>query len=196
MFPPISPAISPENDWYRFKEWLHGHPLRTKLREQLLRDYTPQSPEKLTDDEVESEVEKLLDLFADVSVQVELQGELPSRLLYVYLLERLEADFDILVDGMWHIDGCSGYCPGCFQRPWCDIGSRSCWREDEEAGKMALIELVEQYVSANPASLQLLRKYQAEEDQAFAEFKQNRNSEDNTLGPWPFATDGDSEIPF
>lgn len=196
IFPPINPGISPENDWYRFKEWIHGHPLRSKLKDQLLRDYTPQIPEQLNDEEIELEVEKLLDLFADVSFQVDLQGELPPRLLYEYLLERLEDEFDILVDGMWHIDGCSGYCPGCFQRPWCDFGIRSCWQEDEEAGKMLLIELVEKYVSASPASLQLLQKYQAEEDRAFAAFKQNRNGGDNALDAWPFATDDDSELPF
>ena len=44
LSPPISPAISPENDWYRFKEWIHGYPLHAKLKEQLLRDYTPHSP--------------------------------------------------------------------------------------------------------------------------------------------------------
>lgn len=196
LFPPISPAISPENDWYRFKEWLHGYPLRAKLKAQLLRDYTPQNPEQLTDEEIALELKKLLDLFADVSFQVDVQSELPSRLLYAYLLEELEADFDVLVDGMWHLDGCDGYCPGCFQRPWCDCGSRSCWQEDEEAGKMVLIELVQKYVSATPASLQLLQKYQAAEDQAFAEFKQNRNDGDHTLAPWSFAADDDSVIPF
>lgn len=196
LFPPIDPGISPENDWYRFKEWIHGRPLRTKLKEQLLRDYTPQSPEQLTDEAIALEVETLLDLFAAISVQVDLQGELPPRLLYAYLLERLEEDFDILVDGMWHIDGCDGYCPGCFQRPWCEFGSRSCWREDEEAGKMVLIELTQQYVSASPASLSLLQKYQAEEDRASAEFKQNYKNGDNPIDPWPFADDDDSRIPF
>jgi hypothetical protein len=196
LFPPIDPGISPENDWYRFKEWIHGHPLRTKLKEQLLRDYTPQIPEQLTDEEIALEVEKLLDLFAAISVQVDLQGELPARLLYAYLLERLEEDFDILVDGMWHIDGCSGYCPGCFQRPWCEFGSRSCWREDEEAGKMVLIELTQQYVSSSPVSLHLLQIYQAEEDRSFAEFRQNYKDGDNAINPWPFASGDDSSIPF
>lgn len=177
MFPPISPAISPENDWYRFKEWIHGHPLRTKLKEQLLRDYAPQISEQMTDEEIELELDKLLDLLADINVQVDLMGNLPPRLLYAHLLERLEDDFDILVDGMWHIDGCDGYCPGCFQRPWCEFGSHSCWREDEEAGKMVLIKLVQKYVSATPASLHLLQKYQAEEERKFAEFKQNHNDD-------------------
>lgn len=165
IFPPIDPGISPENDWYRFKEWIHGYPLRAKLKEQLLRDYTPTIPEELTDEEIDLELEKLLDLFAQVNVQVELMGDLPPRLVYDHLLERLDDEFDILVDGMWHIDGCDGYCPGCFQRPWCEFGCSSCWREDEEAGKMVLIDLVQKYVSSSPISLHLLRTYQAEADE-------------------------------
>lgn len=195
-FPPISPPISPENDWFRFKEWIHGHPLQTKLKAQLLRDYTPQIPEQMTDEEIGSEIEKLLDLMADVNVQLDLMGKLPPRLVYTYLLERLEDEFDIMVDGMWHIDGCSGYCPGCFQRPWCEFGSRSCWQEDEDAGKMVLIELVQDYVSASPASLPLLRQYQAEEDREFAEFEQNQQNGDLPIDPWPFDGDDDSGIPF
>jgi len=36
-------------------------------------------------------------------------------MLYAYLLEQMEVELDILVNGMWHIDGCDDYCPGCFQ---------------------------------------------------------------------------------
>lgn len=179
LFPPIWPAISPENDWYRFKEWIHGHPLSTKLKEQMLVDYAPKDPKLLSDEEIFNEVESLLDHLAKINVQVDLQGELPSRLLYEHLLEILEDRFDILVDGMWHIDGCSGYCPGCFQRPWCESGQNLCWREDEEAGKMAIPDVVQKYVSASPISLQLLQKSQAEEDRKFEEFKKNQRDDDD-----------------
>ncbi|MEZ4683156.1 MAG: hypothetical protein R2932_54010 [Caldilineaceae bacterium] len=127
-FPPIDPDISPEEDWYRFKEWIHGHPLRSKLKEQLLVDYLPKARTQLTDEAIAEEVDTLLDHLANVNVAVELEDELPLGLLYDHLLEILEEEFDILVAGTWHIDGCSGYCPGCFQRPWCDFGQSSCWR--------------------------------------------------------------------
>lgn len=195
-FPPISPAISPENDWYRFKEWIHGHPLRAKLQEHLLREYTPKASEQLTDAELALELDKLTHLLADASVHVDLITELPSRLLYEHLLEVLNEDFEILVDGAWHLDGCDGYCPGCFQRPWCDTGKHLCWREDEEAGKIVLVDAVQKYVSASPVSLQLLRQYQAEEDRKFAEFEQNQEDGDPPIDPWPFDFDDDSEFPF
>ncbi|MCB0185546.1 MAG: hypothetical protein KDE31_14860, partial [Caldilineaceae bacterium] len=105
--------------------------------------------------------------------------ELPLRLLYEHLLEILEEDFDILFSGMWHIDGCSGYCPGCFQRPWCDFGQSSCWREDEEAGQLALIDVVQRYVSASPVSLPLLQQRQAEAERQFAEFQQNHQDDES-----------------
>jgi hypothetical protein len=59
-----------------------------------------------------------------------------------------------------------------------------------------LIELTQQYVSASPASLPLLQKYQAEEDRAFAEFKQNYKNGDNPIDPWSFADEDDSAVPF
>lgn len=175
-FPPIDPGISPEEDWYRFKEWIHGHPLRAKLKSQLLVDYIPKAVEQLTDAEVEQEIGALADHLANVNVQVDLQGALPPRLLYAHLLEILDEDFDILVSGMWHIDGCSGYCPGCFQRPWCDTGQNLCWQEDEAAGTIALIAAVQNYVSPSPIALPLLQQRQAEQDRQCAAFKQN-NSE-------------------
>ena len=174
-FPPIDPGISPEDDWYRFKEWIHGHPLRAKLKAQLLVDYVPKAREQLTDEEITQELEELLDQLAKINVSVDLQETLPIGLLYDHLLEILEEEFDILVSGMWHMDGCTGYCPGCFQRPWCDTGQGLCWREDEAAGKMALIGAVQKYVSASPNSLRLLEKSQAEADRRMAAFKQDQN---------------------
>ena len=176
-FPPIDPGISPEEDWYRFKEWIHGRPLRSKLKEQLLVDYVPKARDQLTDAEIVQELDTLQDHLAKINVSVDLQDELPIGLLYDHLLEILEEEFDILVAGMWHMDGCTGYCPGCFQRPWCDTGQNLCWQEDEEAGKLTLIDAVRQYVSASPISLQLLQQRQAEEDRLFAEFKQNQDDE-------------------
>lgn len=183
MFPPIWPGISPENDWYRFKEWIHGHPLNSKLKEQMLVDYVPKDPKQLTDEEIYYELESLRNHLATINVQVDLQDELPPQLLYEHLLERLEDKFDIVVEGMWHLDGCDGYCPGCFQRPWCATGQGLCWREDEAAGKMALPDIAQKYVSSSPISLQLLQERQAEEDRRFEEFKRNQR-------------DGDIDFPF
>ena len=193
-FPPIDPGISPENDWYRFEQWIQGNPIRRKLKEQLPSDYTPKDPEHLTDEEITSELQALSIHLANIRVSVDIQEELPPRLVYEYLLEALEDEFDITEAGFWHLDGCTGYCPGCFQRPWCETGSQSCWQEDEQAGKMALTDLVKNYVSASSMSLSILRKFQADADRRFAEFRQDNNDRESKIDSLPF--DFDDEIPF
>jgi hypothetical protein len=69
-----------------------------------------------------------------------------------------------------YFDHCSGYCPGCEIRPWCDSGQSSCWPEDEKAGKMVFSKKLNSSVSASPQSLQLL----IENDE---EYQESRGSE-------------------
>lgn len=194
--PPIEPDISPENDWRRFEQWVQGKPIRRKLKEQLPSDYTPGNPDHLADEEIISELRELFAQLADIRISVDIQDGLPPRLVYEYLLEVLEDEFDIIGDGFWHLDGCTGYCPGCFQRPWCETGSQSCWQEDEQAGKMFLIDAVKRYVSASSISLSMLQKFQAEEDRKFAEFKQDKNDGGIQIDLLPFDFDDDVEFPF
>lgn len=195
-FPPIDPDISPEDDWYRFEQWIQGHPIRQKLKEQLPSDYTPKNPGPLTDEEIISELQELSLHLANIHVSVDLQEELPPRLVYEHLLEILDDEFDIIGAGFWHLDGCTGYCPGCFQRPWCETGSQTCWQEDEQAGKIVLIDSVKNYVSASSVSLSILQKFQAEADRKFAEFKQDQNDGGIQVDPLPFDFDDTAEFPF
>jgi hypothetical protein len=195
-FPPIEPGISPENDWYRFERWMQGLPLRQTLIEQLTPNYRPKSPDDLTDEDIMSELQALSDHLAKIGVAIDLREEIPPRLVYEHLLEILEEEFDIVGEGFWHLDGCTGYCPGCFQRPWCETGCQCCWTEDEEAGKMYLIDSVQNYVCAIPLSLSILRKFQAEEDRQFAEFEQRQDGRENSVDPWPFDVDDDDGFPF
>ncbi len=196
-FPPIEPDISPENDWYRFEQWMQGNPIRQKLKKQLPPYYTPKNPKHLTDEEIILELQTLSAHLVEVGVAVDIREEVPPRLVYEHLFEVLEDEFDISEDdGFWHLDGCTGYCPGCFQRPWCETGNQSCWSEDEQAGKMFLIDSLKNYVSASLISLSILQKFQAEEDRKFAEFKQNQNDWDSLIDPLPFDLDDDDKFPF
>lgn len=195
-FPPIDYGISPENDWYRFERWLKGKAIRKKLKDQLPPSYTPKKHDHLTDDEILSEIRRLKELLAEIRVSVDLIWDVPPRLVYKHLLEALDKEYDLIDEGFWHLDGCSGYCPGCFQRPWCEFGSRSCWQEDEEAGKMFLIDPVKRYVSPSPISLQILQELQAEEDKKYEEFKKNQKDTDIPIDPIPFDFDDDDDLPF
>lgn len=172
VFPPILPGISPESDWLRFERWIHGEPVMQKLAV-IISDITDtfRAPDDIPDTEIEAESKRLVWAIEESGIHVGLKEELPPRLLFVYLYETLNDDFYV-GDGGWNIDGCTGYCPGCIQRPWCDAGQRLCWGEDEEAGKMHLTEELAPYVSASPQSLALLRQTQAEEDAAWSKFKE------------------------
>ena len=50
-FPPIDPDLGPDNDWFRFEEWLQGEPLRQKLDTLLPTEYSEENPDELTDEE-------------------------------------------------------------------------------------------------------------------------------------------------
>ncbi len=172
VFPPIFPGISPESDWLRFERWLLGEPLWQKLADKVSEITTPfRAPEHIPEHEIESESKRLYHAIEDAGIAIGLREGMPPRLLYTYLYQELDDAFDMF-DGSWHIDGCSGYCPGCIQRPWCDAGQGLCWDEDETAGKMHLTEELAPYVSASPQSLALLQQAQAEEDAEMAKFRE------------------------
>lgn len=165
LFPPVFPAISPESDWHRFELWLQGEAVRKPLGDMLPDKQPFRKPEEIGDEAIEAELERLLDAIESAQIGIALCDGLPPQLLYAYLYEKLGDIFEV-DGGGWVIDGCSGYCPGCIQRPWCETGQSSCWDEDEEAGKMQLPEALAPYVSASPQSLALLRQAQALEDAA------------------------------
>ena len=171
VFPPIFPGISPDSDWYRFELWLQGLPTRMILSAQLPKTFVLKKPQDLTDEEIGTALEELEEALEEAGYGVSLNGGIPARLVYEYLVESLGETFELDNGGGWHLDGCSGYCPDCFQRPWCDTGESSCWTEDEAAGKMSLIEALNPYLSASPQSLQILQKLQAEHDADFAKFE-------------------------
>jgi len=77
----------------------------------------------------------------------------------------------------WHLDGCTGYCPECFQRPWCEQGCDSCWKEDKEAGCSVFPDSVKRYVSVSPMSLAILLGRQVEYDQRMAEIRERGDGE-------------------
>ena len=168
LFPPVFPAISPENDWLRFKKWINGEQVIQKFKDRLPKDYNIILASELSDDEIVIELNKIKKILAETGYYIGLRDDVPSRLVYEMVLETLEEED--MGGGGWHNDGCSGYCPGCIQRPWCDTGQEHCWTEDEEAGKMYLPEELKDFVSASPISLSLLEESQKKHDEAMEKF--------------------------
>ena len=158
-FPPISFCIDPDSDWLRFERWIAGKKIKGTLKEQLTSSYKPRQAEELTDEEICKELQRLNSFLEKRHFTVDyLDRGIPPRLVYEEMLKTLEDEFEQTAAGFWHLDGCTGYCPDCFQRPWCESGGELCWSEDEEAGFMVFPDYVKKYVSASPVSLEILRK--------------------------------------
>lgn len=113
---------------------MQGKPVRAMLSEQLPETLTLRKPEEVPEQEIEAELKRLETALRQAGYGVSLNEEVPARLVYAYLYESLGETVE-LDDGGWVFHGCSGYCPGCFQRPWCDTGESSCWPEDEKPAK-------------------------------------------------------------
>jgi hypothetical protein len=193
LFPPIFPGISPENDWYRFEEWIQGNPVRASLADQLAAQGSFRPPGEIAEADIVAELDRLVEAFERAEYGISLNEGIPARLVYAFLFDMLKETFELFgKGGGWFVDGCTGYCPGCFQRPWCSTGNSSCWNEDEAAGKMYLTEAVRRYVSASSQSLAILRALQAEEDAFFARYR----AENPTIGPSDQQADADRKARF
>lgn len=173
-FPPLSFDFGPDEDWLRFRRWLAGQTVRGKLKTRLSADFI-KDPDKLTDEQIIQEMERLEAELERLHCSVDLKAGLPPRLVYNHLLEVMAEDMDFLMTGCWHLDGCSGYCPDCFQRPWCKAGTSSCWQEDEEAGYMVFPDAAKRYVSPSSVSLAILRICQDEENAMSNKFQDEKD---------------------
>lgn len=159
-YPPVEPDLDPDTDWLRFEKWMNHQPVAWNfVREfgQIL------DPVDASDEQVHAELERVARLLGERSVVVGWQDAVPERLVLTYLRRVLaKEEFEITSAGsQWHMEGCDGFCPGCFQRPWCDNGRESCWLEDEDAGKMAIPEETKPYAKGLVMSLAELRNRDA-----------------------------------
>jgi len=136
-FPPVEPDSDPDTDWVRFERWVERKPVEWNFRA----DFGELGvPEALTDAQIEQELARIEELLAGRGICIELQDGVPRRLVYGYLRRELhETSFEFLGSGTRiHLNACTGYCPGCFQRPWCDWGCGETWPEDEEVGHLVI----------------------------------------------------------
>lgn len=200
-WPPIMPGIDPESDWYRFGRWVRGESVRDSILNQfsLHEKFRPEAD--IPDSEIEAELDRLLGHINETGNGVSLRDDIPARLVYRNLMEWIGEPHELNgpQSGGWFYDGCSGWCPGCFQRPWCDSGNSSCWPEDEAAGEIHYTDDVKKYVSASPQSFEIIAKLQAEEDADFEKWKAENKGMDK--GPYLDHDgltdfDGGDDLPF
>jgi hypothetical protein len=200
-WPPIIPGIDPESDWYRFERWVRGEPVREPIANQFSLHEKFRPATEVPEAEIEAETQRLIDLIEATGNGVSLRDGIPAHLVYKNLLEWIGEPHELsgLGGGGWFYDGCSGYCPGCFQRPWCETGNSSCWTEDEKAGKIHYTEELQPYVSASPQSLAIISKLQKEHDESMKKWMEKDDWKNN--GPYLDHEglreyDGEGDLPF
>ena len=177
--PPVEPDVDVDSNWMRFRRWLRGRSLTKTLRRELPREFEFKNPAELSDEQIAAELQALYHELKGTKVSIDLCEGVPPRLVYEHVLEVLDEEFDWLGTFTLHLDGCDGYCPGCFQRPWCETGNSTMWPEDEEASTMVLVESVRRYVSPSVISLQILKTEDAEHKKSLQSMETDEFDDDD-----------------
>ena len=91
-------------------------------------------PEKeLSDEALSDKFDEILDVLARHNIYLSLVSDCPERVAYQFVLDevlQMETGVMRAADMQEIIDGCGGWCPGCFQLPYCDVAKEN-WSEDE-----------------------------------------------------------------
>jgi len=91
------------------------------------------SADRLTRSDLGRKLDQILSILEDHGISLDLVGKVPNAVVYNYLIQGgLDDEIPLeLPEGFhYHIDGCDGYCPQCFQRPYCETG-KDPWPEDD-----------------------------------------------------------------
>ena len=78
----------------------------------------------ISNDDLCEKLDILSDILAEHHIVIVLQDNLPDRMAYKYLIEDYIPNEKIeMIEGMtMNINGCDGFCKGCFQLEWCETG--------------------------------------------------------------------------
>lgn len=136
LFPPVQPDIDPDTDWLRFERWMSNEDVAWWYEQ----EFGPLKPAAgMTREEAGREFTHVVGRLASRNVVVGFEAGVPPEVAYAHLCKSLrESPFEYVGEGShYHLTGCSGYCPECFQRAWCELGQEMDWPEDEEAGAVS-----------------------------------------------------------
>lgn len=152
-FPPIEPDCDPETDWLRFELWMKGKLGVRTVAEMLDITHPLLPPDQMTAEQKKDAITELIPALAALQIDLYVKEGMPAELIYDDIWEQLnESYMPMCPDTTWHWDGCSGCCPVCVSRPWCESGF-SLWPEDQEAGQMVVPENVLPYLTDADLSL-------------------------------------------
>ena len=101
-------------------------------------DFPPS--EKPSDEEILQKLKLLIPLLQEHSIFPEYKEGVPDRLVYQALQEELTEVITVLPFGAWHLDGCDGWCPGCFQADYCRSKDETWSKEEFEEEREKYLE--------------------------------------------------------
>jgi len=88
--------------------------------------------EQLSEKKLQEKYQDLIVQLESHQISVDLKEGIPLRQVYQYLVEELQEKFTIIPGMTLHLDGCSGWCPDCFQVDYCDVKDDIWTKEDLE----------------------------------------------------------------
>lgn len=105
-------------------------------------DFPP--AEKLSKVELKSRFEMLLKILEEHNCSYDVSEKVPLEVSYNFLTqEYLHEISEVMPAGFgWHIDGCSGDCPSCFQLDYCNIKDEI-WGQEELKAEIKRREIEE-----------------------------------------------------
>ncbi|MBD3320832.1 MAG: hypothetical protein GF350_07040 [Chitinivibrionales bacterium] len=107
---------------------------KVKLTSLFPPGFTFPPADELTREELENKLDDILDILEEHNIYLELANDVPDDVVYTYLAHDYILREDTFPDnniGINHIiSGCTGWCPDCFQREYCEV-CRENWTKKE-----------------------------------------------------------------
>jgi hypothetical protein len=99
-------------------------------------DFTFPPADKIAGRELKETLAEIEKVFTANNIRIGLAKRLPDEMVYKYLTEEVllePAGFPIGPDcpSTCVLDGCDGYCPGCFQKDHCETAAEMDWEESQ-----------------------------------------------------------------
>jgi hypothetical protein len=79
-----------------------------------------------SDEQVTQKLDEIFKILSAHHVEFGFANEIPDRVLYKHLVEKVIPEDTVSAPltqaGFWVLDGCTGNCPDCFQKEFCETG--------------------------------------------------------------------------
>jgi hypothetical protein len=104
-------------------EEAHDEP-EVPMKSFFTNDFEFPDEKTLTDEQVAQKIDDIYEILSANNIEFGFANEIPDRVLYKHLAEEVIPEDTISAPltqtGFWVLDGCTGNCPDCFQKEYCE----------------------------------------------------------------------------